>query len=430
MDPRRWNRRQLVQGGGALGLAAMVGRAAGGATAAGDPALTKAAPVLANRVDDLAAPGREDFERRVEAAQRALAAADLGALVVEATSSLGYFTGVRWWPSERVFAVVIPRRGEPVYVAPAFEAGRARERIAGGEELRVWQENESPYLRVAEVLRDRGLATQPVALDPAARFFVADGLRGALAGPLVDGAPIVNACRGRKDAKEIALMRRANEITEAAIARALSGLGEGQTQADLAQAVAAAHVAQGAAPGWALVLFGPNAAYPHGTDATYQLRKGDLVLMDCGTDVHGYQSDITRTVAFGAPPSDRQRKAWTTVQRAQQVAFATARPGVACGAVDRAARVVIEEAGFGAGYASFTHRLGHGIGMDGHEWPYLVEGNPQLLEPGMTCSDEPGIYLVGELGVRLEDIIHVTEDGCELLSHPMAEIEVVGGGGG
>jgi|CXWL01.1.fsa_nt_gi Xaa-Pro dipeptidase len=426
-----WNRRQLLSASGALGLGLGFGAAGGAATAERleTPATAQpdGLPPLTNRVADLEPPGPADFAARLDRARQALTARGLGALVVEATSSLGYFTGVEWGQSERVFAVVIPRRGDPVFVVPAFEAGRAGERIASGSEMRLWAENDSPYRRVAEVLAERGVASEPLAADPASRFFVVDGLRQALVGRpggVVDGAAVIQACRGQKDAREIALMRRANAITEAAIARATASLREGMTEADVAAAVRAAHEAQGAPPGWALVLFGASAAYPHGTKAKATLRRGDLVLLDCGTEVHGYQSDISRTVACG-PPSDRQRRIWELVRQAQLAAFTAARPGVACGAVDQAARQVIADGGFGPGFTYFTHRLGHGIGMDGHEWPYLVADSPVVLSPGMTTSNEPGIYLPGELGVRLEDIIHVTADGCEFLSQPMTELAVI-----
>ncbi|MCB1033010.1 MAG: M24 family metallopeptidase [Acidobacteria bacterium] len=425
-EPRTWSRRQLLKAGGALGVG-LATAASAGSRAEARKASETSSPPLRNRVEDIGGPNKADYEARIEKARRAVVDHGFDALFVEAGTSLSYFSGVSWWPSERVFGLLIPRKGEIAYVSPAFEEGRARERITVGTDVRTWQEDESPYAQVHGILKERGLTTSRLAVDPEARLFVFDGLANELSATRVlEGSGVINACRGRKDEKELALMRRANEITQAAIFHAASRLEEGMTQRQLAQAVQDAHVAQGAEPGWALVLFGPNAAYPHGTDASYTLKKGDLVLMDCGTEVHGYQSDITRTYCFGKAPTDRQLQVWEVVRQAQEAAFRRIRPGVHAGEIDRTARAVIEKAGFGSGYSAFTHRLGHGIGMEGHEWPYLVRGNPLPLAPGMTFSNEPGIYLVGDIGVRIEDILCVTNEGCQYLSEPVTELQVVG----
>jgi Xaa-Pro dipeptidase len=210
-------------------------------------------------------------------------------------------------------------------------------------------------------------------------------------------------------------MRRACAITLHAYRAVFASLAEGLTTAQVAGWIAAAHRRLGVRGG-ALVLFGPDAAHPHGTANPRPLRRGDVVLVDGGCRVHGYQSDITRTAVFGAPPTDRQRRVWDLVRKAQAAAFEAARPGVECQAVDAAARRVIEDGGFGPGYAFFTHRLGHGIGLDGHEWPYMVRGNRANLVAGMTFTDEPGIYIPGELGIRHEDTVAVTAEGCENLA--------------
>lgn len=415
---RGLTRRELMAGAGVVGAGALLG--VPGRTATEETGLP-------NRVDDLEPPDREDFRRRLDRVRNLMAEGEVDALFVEAGASLSYFTGVRWGRSERLFGVVVPRKGEIAYVAPAFEEGRARENLVVGSDLRVWQENESPYLVLREIAEDRGFSGGRIAVEPSTRYFVAKGIGEALpAASTVDGSSVVNGCRGRKDAKEIGLMRRANAVTQAAIARAVETCSPGMSQGELAAAVREAHVEQGAPPGWALVLFGPNAAFPHGTDASYRLGEGDVVLMDCGTSVHGYQSDITRTFVFGSEPSPRQKRIWDTVRTAQAEAYRAAEPGVPCGELDRIARKRVEDAGFGSGYELFTHRLGHGIGLEGHEWPYLVQDNDLPLAPGMTFSDEPGIYVVGELGVRIEDIIHVTSDGCEYLSEPVDELEVIG----
>ena len=218
-----------------------------------------------------------------------------------------------------------------------------------------------------------------------------------------------------KDAHEIALMRRAAQITVRAHRAVFASLREGVTVAQASAWSAAAHRRLGARGG-ALVLFGADAAFPHGTEKPRTLHAGDVVLIDGGGRLHGYSSDITRTAVFGAPPSERQRRIWDLVRKAQQAAFAAARPGVECQAIDAAARSVIEEGGFGPGYKHLTHRLGHGIGLDGHEWPYMVRGNATRLAAGMTFTDEPGIYIPGELGIRHEDTVAVTESGCENLT--------------
>jgi len=229
---------------------------------------------------------------------------------------------------------------------------------------------------------------------------------------LLSATPVTAGCRVVKDAHELALMRRANEITMAAHRAVFQSLREGMTQSQVSALSAQAHRKLGMGGG-ALVLFGPDAAFPHGTTRPRPLRRGDVVLIDGGGRLHGYASDITRTGVFGAPPTERQRQVWDVVRRAQQAAFDTAKPGVEAQAVDAAARRVVDEAGFGPGYKHFTHRVGHGIGMDGHEWTYFVRGNATRLRPGMCFSDEPGIYIPGEMGIRHEDCIFITETGAE-----------------
>nr|MBP6705472.1 aminopeptidase P family protein [Vicinamibacteria bacterium] len=244
-------------------------------------------------------------------------------------------------------------------------------------------------------------------------FTFADEIgKAAPALQLVNGTPVTAGCRMIKDAHEIALMRRACEITVTAHRAVFASLKEGMTQDQVAGLSAAAHRQLGMAGG-ALVLFGQDAAYPHGTTNPQPLKAGDAVLLDGGGRLHGYSSDITRTAIFGAKPTDRQRLIWDTVRKAQDAAFRTAKPGVECQAVDAAARQVVTDAGFGKDYEMFGHRVGHGIGMDGHEWTYFVRGNTTKLRPGMCFSDEPGIYIYGEIGVRHEDVIFITETGAE-----------------
>ncbi len=378
---------------------------------------------LTNQLEGVDPIAPSEYVRRQEQARRLMAGQGVEALFVEGGSSLYYFTGVRWGRSERTFGVVIPRRGRPGFVCPAFEEGRARESIDdAGAEVRTWQEHESPFQVVAGILKDRAAASGKVGVEPSTRFFIVDGFRRAA--PAVDwvsGKAVSDGCRMAKSDTELALMRRANEITKRAYKAAAGGLREGMTPAQLNERISEAHRRMGTRGG-ALVLFGPAAAFPHGTRETRRLKEGDVVLLDGGCKVHGYSSDVTRTLVFGEP-SQRQRQIWGVVRRAQEKALRAARPGLACQELDRIARREIEEAGFGSGYRVFTHRLGHGIGLDGHEEPYLVEGNTLAMRPGMTFSNEPGIYLPGELGVRHEDIMVITEEGAEFLGPASESIE-------
>jgi Xaa-Pro dipeptidase len=358
----------------------------------------------------------DEHRARLARAQRLLAEDGLTAMVVGPGSSLAYFTGAEWGLSERFLGMVLGRTGDPVWMVPAFEKDRALEQVRVGTDVRSWQEDESPYALVAQALADRGAATGRVGIEETLPFAFSDGIGQALpAARLASATPVTAGCRTVKDAHELALMRRACAITLTAYRAVFASLAEGLTVAQVSGWVAAAHRRLGVRGG-ALVLFGPDAAFPHGTAKPKTLHEGDVVLVDGGCRVYGYQSDVTRTAVFGAPPTDRQRRLWDLVRRAQVAAFEAARPGVECQAVDAAARKVIDDGGFGPGYRHFTHRLGHGIGMDGHEWPYMVRGNATKLVAGVTFTDEPGIYVPGELGIRHEDTVAVTTDGCENLA--------------
>ncbi len=336
-------------------------------------------------------------------------AAGTQALLVEAGASLEYFAGVAWHRSERPLIMVLPVDGPPTFVGPAFEQHTLRERT-GDARLRLWAEHESPYARVGEVLAEGGAVK--VAVEPWTRMFVLEGLRRDVPkASFVDGGELVRACREIKSPAELALLRRANEASKAALRHAATQVRAGMLEAELAALVDQAQSEAGLTGNWALVLFGANAAFPHGTRGERRLVRGELVLVDCGGALHGYQSDVTRTWAFGQVPAEA-RGAWDTVLRAQSSALAQIRPGAACGAVDAAARAVIRAAGYADEH--FVHRLGHGIGLETHEDPYFVRDNPVLLAPGMTLSNEPGIYMHGQLGVRLEDIVAVTATGAEV----------------
>ena len=413
-EPVPFSRRRALQ----LSAASAAALGAGAATPSAAQApedLPPAVRALAPLPDPPAPVATEEHRARLEKARQRLVEAGLDALVLGPGSSLAYFTGAQWGLSERFLGCIVTRTGDPVWVTPAFEEERAREQIRIGDDVRAWQEDESPYALVAAALRERGAGGGRLGIEETMPFAFSDGLAGALpAARLASGTGVTAGCRMAKDAHEVALVRRACTITLHAYRAVFASLREGLTAAQVAGWIAAAHRRLGARGG-ALVLFGPDAAFPHGTADPRTLRAGDVVLVDGGCTVHGYESDVTRTGVFGASPTDRQRRVWDLVRRAQQAAFDAARPGVECQAVDAAARRVIEDGGFGPGYRYFTHRVGHGIGLDGHELPYMVRGSTTRLVPGVTFTDEPGIYVRGEMGVRHEDTIVVTESGCENL---------------
>lgn len=356
----------------------------------------------------------EDYAARREKARRLMAANRMDGLFVEGGVNLVYFTNVNWWRSERTFGAVLNRKGDPIWVCPAFERKRAEELVPPGQEIRTWEEHESPYALIRDIMSDLGARGGRLGLDPSMRAFIWQGLlRDASGLELVDGAVVTEGCRGIKMEKEIAFMDLANRITKLAYREALKELREGMLARELSVAIASAHQKMGVS-GSGGPSFGSATAFPHGSIAVRVLEKNDVVLVDGGCAVEGYRSDVTRTVFFGRP-TEKQLRVWEVVKKAQDAALRAARPGATCESVDRAARRVIEDAGFGPGYSYFTHRLGHGIGMEGHEYPYLVQGSGLKLEPGMTFSNEPGIYIYGEFGVRIEDCMVITEDGARIL---------------
>jgi Xaa-Pro dipeptidase len=369
---------------------------------------------LAGFCDGITPVSDAELEQRRERMRALAEEQGYDAVLVEAGVNLGYFTGVRWGQSERPLLMVLPVKGEPVWVGPQFEHGKLSEQIGDLGELHGWHEHESPYARVAEALAARGIRRGRIGVDPDVRLFVFDGLRRAATKARFDAAPHVFAgARMIKSGLELRRLRRANEATKAALALAAQHVEPGMTEAEISTLVRDAQTVAGLSQIWVLALTGPNAAFPHGTRNGRPLESGDLILVDTGGALHGYRSDITRTWAVGTP-SNEQRRAWDTVLAAQNAALDAIRPGGACAEVDAAARGVIEAAGYGADYDKFTHRLGHGIGLQVHEEPYLVRGNQLALAPGMTFSNEPGIYVPGSLGVRLEDIVAVTAEGPEV----------------
>jgi Xaa-Pro dipeptidase len=398
-------------------------RAQGQTPASLPPALA----ALTNRQSEARPIPVSEREQRFDRAQAIMRREKIDAIALIGGTSLVYFTGVRWWNSERLFVCVIPQKGAPFYVCPGFEEERAREQMReapGGKDSRVytWAEDENPYPLVAKGLADLGLTAGRLGIEERVTFVFSDNIRKATSGfEAVSATPVTFGCRAVKSPAELALMQLANSVTLQVYEAAWKSITPGTTNRQVSEWIGAAYERVGF-PGDASCQVDAYSALPHGSIEPQVIREGSLVLIDDGCAVQGYESDISRSFVIGKPTS-RMKQVFDVVHRAQAAALAAARPGVACGAVDAAARKVIDDAGFGPGYAHFTHRVGHGIGMDGHEWPYLVKGNTQLLEAGMTFSDEPGIYLRGEFGIRLEDDMHITADGAALFTPQSPSLE-------
>lgn len=367
---------------------------------------------LAGLCDGVTGPDAAELTTHVDAARARMSERGIDALLLEPGPNMSYLGGPGWGRSERPLLLVVPQRGPLAIVCPAFEQRTVLERLPVPYELVPWREHEDPYRRLADAFA--GLARAKVALDPTMRQFVAHGLARAMpSATWVADDEVVGPCRLRKHAPELARLRRANEATKKAIRAVQAKVTVGTPGEAIATWMEQALLAAGLVDPWVLALVGPAASFPHGTAESRIVQEGDAVLIDTGASLHGYRSDISRTFVVGSP-SPQLRRAWDTVAKAQRAALAMIRPGSTTGSVDAAARAVMAEAGYGADDRYFTHRTGHGIGLEVHEPPYLVGQGTLVLEPGMTMSDEPGIYLPGELGVRIEDIVAVTEDGAEV----------------
>lgn len=393
-------------------------------TLAGLGALTLSSGTHAADLQKRAFPdpiSKAEREQRLEKLRGLMRAAGISALVVEPGSSMVYFSGMRWWRSERLTALVIAADGGVGVVTPYFEAPSVEESLGVEAEIRTWHEHENPFEVLKGFVRDKGV----IAIEPTARFFVSDGIRKALPNAkLVSGADVVNGCRMHKTPAELALMQAANDVTIAAYAHVYPQIERGMRPADISALMAQATRAMGAEHGFALVLIGEASAYPHGSSQPQIVGEGSIVLMDCGCAVHDYESDISRTFVFGET-SQKQRQVWDTVKRGQEIVMETAHVGTSAGAVDDAVRGYYESLGYGPGYKTpgLSHRTGHGIGMDGHEPINLVHGEATKLAPGMCFSNEPGIYIFGEFGVRLEDCFYMTDKGPRYFSAPQKSIE-------
>jgi Xaa-Pro dipeptidase len=366
----------------------------------------------------------EDRQGRIEKARKLMRENNIAAIYLEGGTSLFYFTGVQWWNSERMFALVIPAQGELAWVCPAFEKERALELIRFGSDIRTWEEHESPYKRVAEIFSDRGIRTGRIGMEERVRFFLYDGIRKeAQQLEYISADPVTIGCRVIKSPAEISLMQKANDITIEAYKATVAMLEKGMTQNDIRGISGRAHAALGAS-GSIGAQIAEASINPHGSIKRIELKEGDIILMDGGCSVEGYRSDISRTIVFGEP-TQRQREMWNLAKKAQTALFEAAGIGVPCEDVDAAARQVYIDYGLPGGYElpGCPHRAGHGIGLDGHEWTYLVKGNQQPMQPGMCFTNEPMLVVPGEFGIRLEDDFYITEDGPKYFTQPSPSID-------
>jgi len=430
------NRRTFVRLSAALAAAwnapaLLAQRAGGGASQARE--LPPSIAALTSMRDQAKPITNEERRERVENARRLMREEKIGALILTSGASLLYFTNVRWSGGERLFAFVIPAKSDPFVVCPAFEEDRAREQIARGPfagqvDVRVWQEDQSPYALIAAGLRDAGLSTARIGIEETAKFVWTTGI--AHAAPhahFILGTPITAGCRMIKSAHELELMQVANTATWRVYKAVYEAMQPGMTQNDVSELIALAY-RRISFPGDASVQTGPYTALPHGSIEPQIIREGTIVMVDDGCTVEGYQSDITRTFVLGKA-TEKMNRVFDIVRRAQSAALAAARPGVPLDSIDGAARKVITDAGYGPAFTYFSHRVGHGIGMEGHEWPYLVKNNmfgwtrTLRARPGMTFSDEPGVYIRGEFGVRLEDDMMITESGARLFTPQSESLE-------
>ncbi len=384
-----------------------------------------AASDLKSLTTNIVPNGRAERAARIAKAQRLMRANGIGAILIEPGSSLDYFTGVKWWRSERLTCAILPVEGDPCIVTPFFEEPSVRESLGLPAEIRVWQEEESPISQIVGFLKSRKLDKLPIGIEETVRFFASDGLRQAFpATRIVTANSVVRGCRMIKTPAEIALMQTATDITVAAIKHTIPRIEPGMTPAQISAMINAATTAMGGTPEFALVLLGEASAYPHGTGKPQRVALREPILIDCGCNVGGYQSDVSRTIVLGGA-TDEQRRVFGHMREGQRIAFAAAQIGRTAGSVDDAVRSAYEKLGYGPRYKlpGLSHRTGHGIGMDGHEPVNLVRGEMTRLAPGMCFSNEPGLYLPGKFGVRIEDCFHMTDNGPVWFSKPQASIE-------
>jgi Xaa-Pro aminopeptidase len=429
------NRRSFLSKAAAFaGAPVLVAQRRGRALAQPAEALPPSLAALTSMRSDARPITSDERRARIEKARRLMAREKIDALILSGSTSLVYFTNIRWGGGERLFACVIPTKGDPFFVCPAFEEDRAREQIAlgpfggGRADVRTWNEDESPYSLVAQGLKDRGVVTGTAGIEETMKFVWSDSIRSAAPQlRIVSGTPITAGCRMIKDAHELELMRLASAATLKVYEAVYRALQPGMTQNQVSELIDAGYRRVGF-PGEASVQVGEYTALPHGSITPQTIREGTIIMIDDGCSVEGYQSDITRTFVLGKPAA-KMNTIFDVVKRAQTAALQAARPGVPLESIDAAGRKIVTDAGYGPGFKYFSHRLGHGMGMDGHEWPYLVKNNmfgwdrALTAQPGMVFSDEPGLYIRGEFGVRLEDDLYITGDGAKLFTPQSESLE-------
>ena len=380
---------------------------------------------MPNVAMDVAPISVSERRERLKKAQKLMAQHDMAAIVLEPGPAMDYFTGIQWWRSERLVSVVIPREGEIAVVCPFFEEPSIRESMTIGDDVRLWQEHESPFALVVEVLKNRGITKGKIGFENSVRYFILDGVMSQATNMThVSAEPVTRGCRMFKTPSELALMHKASEITLRAYEYVFSQLELGMSQQDVKALMNKTQAALGGGRPWSMALFNEASAYPHGTKQQQTITPGSLILMDSGCNVHGYQSDISRTLVFGEA-NKKQRKVWNTARHGQTVAMNAAKLGVPTGKVDDAVRQYYDSQGYGRDYAlpGLSHRTGHGIGMEGHESVNFVRGETTPLQKGMCLSNEPGIYIPGEFGVRIEDCIYMTDTGPRWFTSPPDSID-------
>ena len=369
----------------------------------------------------------EEYQSRIEAAKAKMIHHGLDAVYLNAGTNLYYFTGTRWGASERMVGALLTAQGELVYIAPHFEIDTLLGYMQVSGQVTGWQEHENPYQLFAEMLNKLEISSGVIGLDESCPFFISDGLaQSNQAAKFVNAKQVTAGCRSCKSAAELALLQRAKDMTLEVHKSAARILCQGISTEQVTNFIDKAHRAVGAVKGsyFCIVLFGEDSAYPHGVKSPKNLELNDMVLIDTGCQLEGYNSDITRSYVFGEA-SQRQRQVWDLEKAAQAAAFNAAKLGVACGEVDTAAREHIAAAGFGPAYETpgLPHRTGHGIGLDIHEWPYLVSSDTTSLDLGMCFSNEPMICIPGEFGIRLEDHFYMTAHGPKWFTEPSHSID-------
>ena len=413
------NKRAFLKASGASIAALSVSSAA---IASSNKSSVSSNDTLKNITKNVSAITSAERESRIKKAQTLMQKMNISALIIEPGAAMDYFSGIQWWRSERLTALVIPREGKVGVVCPFFEEPSIQESIAINGDIRVWQEHESPFERIKQILTDRGinLSKGQIGFENSVRYFVQNGVMRLLSNlEHVSAEPVTRGCRIIKSHHELQLMHKANEVTLLAYAEVYSKLAIGMTSSQVKSLMSNAQSTLGGKGAWNMALIDQASAFPHGSKKKHIIKEGSVVLMDCGCNVHGYQSDISRTFVVG-DPSKRQRDVWQTVRTGQKIAFEQAKIGTAAGLVDDAVRKHYQAEGFGPGYKlpGLSHRTGHGIGMEGHEGVNFVHGEQEKLKAGMCFSNEPGIYIPGEFGVRLEDCIYMTDKGAQWFTVP------------